>query len=212
MSRAFQFLGLFLLAALVAHLAYVLVLPPMAAHALLDDVRGALGENLFRPLDKKLLRRIVRHPVPEAVYGACVLQLEERPVMFTGPDLRTMWSITVYSPYGNVVYAVSDRSVPQGTLRIRFEYREVDAEIGEIALPKLDKKTLVLPLQHTSALMLLEAWPWHPGQSPLLTQLMQHLRCRPIALQEIPSVQPAPSSNQAVPIPRPRPRRPDRTQ
>lgn len=213
MSRLFQFLGIFLLAALVAHLAYVLLLPPLAANALIADLRQALGENAFQVLDNRILRRIVRHPVAEAAYGACVLQLNEKSVILSGPDLRTMWAITVYSPRGDVIYAVNDRLVPEGRMRIRFDYRKLKTGQGEIALPKLEKRTLVLPLQHATALMLLEVWPWHPGQTDLVHQLVRHVRCLPVALAPT-----KPGRRQQVtvpplrvPLPRPRPKRPAST-
>lgn len=206
MSRVFQFLGLFLLAALVAHLAYVLLLPPMAAKAIIHDLRRELGENSFQPLSGEKLWRIVRHPVPEAAYGGCVLRLDERPVVLTGPDLRSLWTITVYSPRGDVVYAVNDRLVPEGGLRIRFEYRELDADVGEIALPKLENRTLVLPLQQDSVLMLLEVWPWHPGQTMLVQGLMKRLQCRAIAARR-PLRPQKDAVVQKVPLPRPRPQR-----
>ena len=212
MSRVVQFLGLFLLAALVAHLAYVLLLPPLAANALIGDMRRTLGENVFRLLDAEQLRRIVRHPVPEAVYGACVLRLDERPVVLAGPDMRTMWALTVYSGRGDVVYAVNDRLVPEGRLRVLFEYRRLDSDLGEIALPKLEGRTLVLPLQRPVAFMLLEAWPWHPGQAALLRRLMQRLRCRPVAARAPAPAQTSEASVSKPPIPRPRPKRPTRTQ
>ncbi len=207
MSRFFQLAGLFLAAALVAHLAYVLLLPRMAANALLAELHQDLGGNVFHRLDGKWLRRIVRHPVPEAAYGVCVLQLKDHPVELTGPDLRSQWAVTVYSPRGDVVYAINDRLVPEGDVRIRFEYRALDSSMGEIALPKLKEKTLVLPLQQASALMLLEAWPWHPGQTPLVHRLMKRLRCHAVA-----ATRPARSwpnaAAQKVPMPRPRPKRP----
>lgn len=210
MSRLFQFLGIFLLAALVAHLAYVLLLPPRAANALIADLRKALGENTFQVLDDRALQRIVRHPVAEATYGACVLRLHEKSVVLTGPDLRTMWAITVYSPRGDVIYAVNDRLVPEGRLRIRFEYRERKTGRGTIALPKLEGGTLILPLQHASALLLLEVWPWHPGLADLVRQLVRHVRCLPIApvhARRRPRQETIVSPRQ-VPLPRPRPKRP----
>ena len=211
MSRLFQFLGIFLLAALVAHLAYVLLLPPRAANALITDLRQALGENAFQVLNDRTLRRIVRHPVAEATYGACVLRLDEKSVVLTGPDLRTMWAITVYSPRGDVIYAVNDRLVPEGQLRVRFEYRKLKTSRGEIALPKLEGRTLILPLQHATALMLLEVWPWHPGQTDLVRQLVHHMRCltvapmRPRRRQQQQAIVPP---SKKIPLPRPRPKRP----
>ena len=207
MNRLFQLAGLFLATVLVTHLTYVLLLPRMAAGSLLTDLRRDLGRNAFHRLDEKWLRRIVRYPVPEAAYGACLLQLDDRPVMLTGPDLRTQWAITVYSSRGDVVYAVNDRLVPEGSLRIRFEYRELDTSGGEIALPKLEERTLILPLQQASALMLLEAWPWHPGQTPLLRRLMDRLQCRPVSVARPPRPGESAMPPGKAPLPRPRPKR-----
>lgn len=203
MTRTLYWLGIFLLSAVVSHLAYVLFAPRQAASAMILQVQQRMGANNFHLLTGPLLRRFVRHPLPEATYGACLLDLQDAPVALKGMDLRTQWALTVYAPRGDVIYAITDRHVPAGSLDVRFEYRGMGE--GEIALPKLQGKTMVVPLSVKQALVLLEAWPWHPGQAPLLARRIRALTCT--AMPGTPRAK-APSSasaETAVPVPRTRP-------
>ena len=177
MTRVLYWLATFLLSAVVAHLAYVLFIPRQEARAMMAQVQRRMGANAFHPLSGRALRRFVRHPLPEAAYGACLLDVGDAPVALKGPELRTLWALTVYSPRGDVIYAITDRHVPAGALNVRFEYRKVDKSSGEIALPRLQGKTMVVPLPEKQALALLEAWPWHPGQTPLLKKRLRALSC-----------------------------------
>ncbi len=204
MTRGLYWLGIFLLAALVAHLSYVLLAPRQAASAMMKQVRQSMGANSFHALSGVLLRRFVRHPLPEAGYGACLLDVSETPVRLKGPDLRTPWALTVYSPRGDVIYAITDRHVPAGALDVRFEYREVDRASGEIALPKLRGRTMVVPLSVKRALMLLEAWPWHPGQEPLLRSRMKVLTCTAMPRAD-PAGEERSDTTPGAPVPRARP-------
>lgn len=202
MTRALYWLGIFALSALVAHLAHVLISPRQEARSMMLQVQQRMGANAFHPLSGEVLRRFVGHPLAEAAYGACLLDVQETPVALKGPDLRSLWALTVYSPRGDVIYAITDRHLPPGPLDIRFEYRELDRASGEIALPRLRGKTMVVPLAVKQALLLLEAWPWHPGQAPMLQQRMKALTC---------AAQPGaarPAAGKAgVPVPRARPQR-----
>ena len=177
MMRLLNWVSMFLLSALVAHLAHVLFSPRQAANAMMHQMQQRMGANSFAVLSGAALRRVVRHPLADAAYGACLVDVSGQPVHLRGPNLRTLWALTVYSPRGDVIYAVTDRHVPAGPLDVRFEYRQLDRGNGEIALPKLRGKTMVVPLDVKQALVLLEAWPWHPGQVPLLQARMKRLTC-----------------------------------
>ena len=207
MIRAFYWAGVFLLAAVVAHLAYVLFAPQQAASAMMQQVQQRVGVNRFQPLAGGLLRRFVRHPLPEGAYGACLMDLREAPVLLKGPDLRTLWALTVYSPRGDVIYAITDRHVPAGPLQVRFEYREVDRGSGEIALPKLHGKTMVVPLDVKRALLLVEAWPWHPGQAPMLKTRVKALTCSAMSQAASTAVERNNATTPPRPVPRARPAR-----
>ena len=177
MTRIFYWLGVFLLAALVSHLAYTLFMPGYEARALVSQLARDLRANSFHPLQGAALRRLVRHPLPDAAYGACLLDLApDRTVALQGPALRTLWALTLHSERGDVIYAITDRHVPEGRLNVRFQYRP-PRTAGEVILPKLRKAELVVPLAHRRAVLVLEAFPWHPGQRQLLRELLGKLRC-----------------------------------
>ena len=206
MTRVLYWLGVFVLSAVVAHLSYVLFAPRQAASALMQQMQRDMGANRFHALSGGRLRRLVRYPLPEAAYGACLVDVSEASVQLEGPDLRTPWALTVYSPRGDVIYAITDRHVPAGPLEVRFEYRKVDRASGEIALPKLRGRTMVVPLSVKEALMLLEAWPWHPGQEQLLQERMKALTCSALP-RETMATAPEKSwkGDSKAPVPRARP-------
>ncbi len=216
MTRLFHWLGIFIFAALVTHLSYVLFLPKYEAHALIREMRAVAGANTFTPITGSVLRRLVRHPLPDAAYGMCELELSEKTaVLLRGPDLRAMWALTVYSPRNDVIYAITDRHVPAGSMRVRFEYRP-PASPGEVVLPRLADGTMVVPLRVKQALLVLEIYPRHPGQRPMMRALVEKLRCgerkpAPPAAAES-SAQSATASQarrkRAVLLPRARPARP----
>ena len=212
MTRLFYWLGIFVLTTLVAHLAYVLFLPKYEARALIREMRQRAGVNTFQTLSGAPLRRLVRHPLPDAAYGMCVLELDtQRAVTFQGPDLRALWALTVHSRRGDVIYAITDRHVPPGPVSVRFDYRP-PADDGEIALPRLARGTMVVPLQVRRAVLVLEVFPYHPGQRRLVRELVKKMRCRehkiaaPTPAAGTPPASAAPASRTA-PLPRARPAR-----
>ncbi|GEM_PF-3473134 len=182
MMRLFYWIGVFLLGAVVAHLVFVLIMPKYEARALVGRLHQQLGVNAFTPLQGPLLRRLVRHPLPDATYGACVLDIStQQATILRGPALRAPWALTVHSPRGDVIYAITDRHVPAGTIDIRFEHRP-PAENGIIALPRMQQRQLVVPLTVPRAVMVLEVFPWHPGQVRLVRDLVSELQCRSVPL------------------------------
>ncbi len=206
--RLLYWTGMFVLMALVTHLAYVLFAPRLGARAWMREVTERLDENRLHMLSSDLLRRVVRHPTDTTVYAACLMALAERDVILRGGALRGLWMLTVHAPSGDVIYTISDRHLPPGPLHVRFQLARVDAGKGEIALPRLEGRTMVVPLAASRALMLLEAWPWHPGQRDVLRAQVAGLQCVPAARARVPRATPdtaatAASSANTV---RPRPR------
>ena len=177
--RALYWTGVFLLMALVTHLAQVLLAPRLGARDWMREMAEELGENRLRVLKGEQVRRILRNPADVAIHAACPLSLARRDVILQGQAPRGLWILTVYSPHGDVLYSISDRYLPPGALHIRFQLRQVDRARGEIALPRLQARRLAVPLSTRRALLLLEAWPWHPGQRELLRRQLADLRCAP---------------------------------
>ncbi len=205
MTRIFYWLGVFVLGAVVAHLSFVLFMPRHEARALQAELLRDLGGNSFHVLQGTLLRRLVRHPLPDASYGVCVLDLDsDRGVSLQGPDLRTLWALTIYSPRGDVIYAITDRHVPQGMLNVRFKYHS--AAGGKVALPRLRGKALVVPLTVSRAILVMEAYPWHPGQVKLVRQLLEQMRCTSSPLENKPPADAAVPTSETPPATTPRPR------
>ncbi len=199
---------MFLLMALVTHLAYVLFAPRMGAQARMHEAAVELGENRLRLLSPEQVRRFVRHPLDTSVHAACMLSLAEHDVILQGQPVRGLWMLTIYGEGGDVLYTISDRHVPPGSFHIRFQLRQASEDKGEIALPKLLASRMVVPLQARRALLLLEAWPWHPGQRDSLRLQVERLRCAPVARPRESTGVEADKAASGAPspiIPRPRP-------
>ena len=209
--RLLYWTAMFLLMTLVTHVAYVLFAPRLGARALVREMRVELDEGRLHMLSPQTLKRIVRHPVDTTIYAACMLSLEERDAILRGASLRGLWMLTVYSERGDVIYTISDRHVPPGPLHIRFELKQVDEQKGEIALPKLEERRMVVPLDARHALLLLEAWPWHPGQYEVLRAQVAALKCEPapeprqLRPEQSTETDAASAGTPSVVLPRPRP-------
>ena len=208
--RMIYWTGVFLLMALVTHLAQVLLAPRLGARDWMREMGGELGENRLRVLTNEQVRRILRNPADVTIHAACLLSLAQRDVILRGRAPRGMWILTVYSPRGDVLYSISDRYIPPGVLHIRFLLRQVDRMKGEIALPRLQARRMAVPLSTQRALLLLEAWPWHPGQRALLRRQLASLQCAPVPRMEAPALRGGKGDSAAFParvLPRPRPPR-----
>ena len=211
MNHVLRLIVVFLLAALSVHMAYVLFVPNRAMDAAFARVMELLPPHRMHEPHGEILKRLVRHPLPEARYAACAFDLREQVLVVRGEPLRTPWFLAVYSPRGGVAYAISNRHVPPGEVHIRFEpISRADEEQGNIRLARVEGKMLRVPLNLRRGVLVLEALPWHPGQREILKERMKKLTCRVLGM-------PAPEQEQGTakedgggatasrPTPRPRP-------
>ncbi len=180
MKHPLRLTAVFLLAGLATHLAVVLLAPQYHTRALLDELQATFSTNTLHPVRGDILRRLARHPHPDARHAVCMLDLRDGAVMVEARQPRSYWSLTVYSPSADVLYAITDRHLPPGRVRIRFEPRAPAARAGAgIALARLAQRTLRVPLAESRAILVVETLAWHPGQADVLDAQLRAMRCAP---------------------------------
>ena len=116
-GRTFWVLS-FLLLATASHLAFVLFLPNMDAQALYEDIATVAGVNKIKPLSNDEIGQLSSLGDRKLVHAVCAYDLTNGPVRLNARLPDNYWSISIYSPRGDVIYTLNDRQANATALTI----------------------------------------------------------------------------------------------
>lgn len=97
-----------LVLAIAVHVGYVLVAPSYALQRSLEALVAEMGMNRFFILGPGDQARLFPAFPPEHVFGACAFDLGETKISLTASMPEGMWTLTIYSASGDVVYTLND--------------------------------------------------------------------------------------------------------
>ena len=175
------------LLAIVVHVSYVLFTPRW-------EMRGRMNRladgriNSFRVYPGDDLPALTRRPLKYMLYGGCVIEPGDGAVEMMARIPRAYWSVTVYSPAGDVVYTLNDRHADVDKLAIVFRKKQ-DAADGGIQAPRLRAGKLIVPLDDSRVLAVVQAYVRHPGMRQRIMEQLKASSCR--ALSGAPAKSPA---------------------
>ena len=174
MSKTF-WLTITVLLAIAVHASYVLFTPRMEMRARMQRLAGGKA-NAFRVYSGEDLAALTKKPLKYMLYGGCLIDTDEGAVEMSARIPRGFWSVTVYSPSGDVVYTLNDRHADLDKLAIVFRKKQSGAD-GEIQAPRLRGGKLMVPLDSSRALAVVQAYVWHPGMRQRVSEQLNASSC-----------------------------------
>ncbi len=159
-SRFFWLLVIALLA-VTAHISYVLFLPRLEMRNMMEALKAG-GVNTFRVYSSSRPEPLTGRPLKRMIYGGCLIEPGSGRVEMTAEIPRGYWSVTVYSPSGNVVYTLNDRHADVKRLNIVFRKAQPEKSEEE-AMPRLREGKLLVPIRSRRVVALVQAYVAHPG-------------------------------------------------
>ena len=114
MSGLGKYVWAALVAAVIAHLAFVHYMPRVLMGVAID--RGGDGQfNVWRVSDRvtETSRTIVR-PSPDFAYSACPYDLSRGPVIITATPYNAYWSLSLYAANSDNFFVIDDREARFG--------------------------------------------------------------------------------------------------
>lgn len=118
-GRLFWF-SVFLVAAIVVHLAYVLFLPGYRMGRIIAEAEAATGINRLAVLPDTAQRQIFGYAQGFAV-AVCPFDLTDGPARLEAIFPAVPWSLAIYSERGVPVYAVDDRQAGADRFSLRIQ-------------------------------------------------------------------------------------------
>ena len=115
MSGAAKYVWTALIAALLAHFAFIHAAPRVMMNVALSRISALSGYNTWTISDRvtPLSRAIVR-PSPDFAYSACAYDLSDGPLTITATPWSSYWSLSLYAANSDNYFVVDDREARNG--------------------------------------------------------------------------------------------------
>lgn len=154
MSQRFFFVMMFVLMALATHLAYVLFVPRSQMNALIADYSSANGANTFSIQTEAAGNKFLKHNPSDIVSAVCLFDISTGPVKVSSEVVGRYWSMSIYSPRGDIIYTINDRQAAsekvvvtihrKGDDSVQLPNPNVASSSGEAAVASEDWQGLVV--------------------------------------------------------------------
>lgn len=175
--RGLYWIVMTLLLAVVVHISYVLFVPRAAMGDAMESMeKAAGGRNVFRVLEGAQAGILTSRPMKYMHYGGCVAEPGNGRVEVSTRSTGGYWSLSIYSPSGNVIYTLNDRHADMSDIVVVL--RPATEEDGALATPRLSEGRLLVPLREKRVLVVFSAYESHPGMGRRISEIMSASRCR----------------------------------
>lgn len=99
----------FILMAVASHLGFVLFAPRLAGSTNFQSLSAVIGTNKIQSLSEEQALLLSLSSDRELVHAVCAYDLSSGPVELSAMLPDRYWSVSVYTPTGDVIYTLNDR-------------------------------------------------------------------------------------------------------
>lgn len=119
MARLYWIITAIVLAVAV-HAAYMLLAPARAFNRNVERIAGEAGRNAFFVITPNEQNRLFPAFPSTDLFGACAFDVSTAKVALAAQMPRGLWTLTVYSGAGDVVYVLNDRQSGADSFTVTF--------------------------------------------------------------------------------------------
>lgn len=106
--------------AVAIHTAYMLLAPARAFERNVQRVAGEVGRNAFFVIPPSEQNRLFPAYPSSDLFGACAFDVAAQKVALTAKLPKGLWTLTVYSGAGDVIYVLNDRQAGADSFTVTF--------------------------------------------------------------------------------------------
>lgn len=106
--------------AVTIHAAYLLLAPARAFERNVQQIAGQAGRNAFFVIAPGEQNRLFPAYSSSDLFGACAFDVSQSKVALTAHMPKGMWTLTVYSGAGDVIYVLNDRQAGADDFTVTF--------------------------------------------------------------------------------------------